>query len=67
MDTVRVKQRMRDMKIPATRMARELGMDQSTYFRKMAKGGEDFSALDLTVFKRVLEMDDKTALDFLLS
>ena len=66
MDTVQVKSRMKDMQISAEMMARELGMDKSTYFRKMAKNGEAFSALDLIVFKRVLQMDDKTALAFLL-
>ena len=67
MDTVKVKERMKDMKITACMMSRELGMDPSTYYRKMQKDGEEFSALDLIVFKRVLEMDEKTALDFLLS
>ena len=67
MDTVQVKQRMKDKKITAGKMAKELGMDTSTYYRKMAKNGEEFSALDLLVFKRVLELDEKTALAFLLS
>ena len=67
MKTQEVKQRMEDMHISVGRMAQELGMDPSTYYRKMQKNGEEFSALDLMVFKRVLEMDEKTALDFLLS
>lgn len=67
MKTVEVKQRMNDMKISPATMSRELGMDLSTYYRKMKKNGEDFSALDLIIFKRVLRMDDETALDFLLS
>ena len=67
MDTVQVKRRMKEKRISAGMMARELGMDKSTYFRKMAKNGEEFSALDLIVFKRVLEMDDRTAMAFLLS
>ncbi len=62
-----VRERMDDMKITPALMAGELGMDVSTYYRKMQKNGEDFSAADLLVFKRVLQMDDKTALDFLLS
>ena len=62
-----VKERMDDMKITPAFMAGELHMDVSTYYRKMQKNGEDFSAADLLVFKRVLRMDDKTALDFLLS
>lgn len=67
MNTQRVKERMEDMHITVGMMAQELGMDPSTYYRKMQKNGEEFSALDLLVFKRVLKMDEKTALDFLLS
>ena len=67
MKTQEVKQRMEDMHITVGAMAQELGMDPSTYYRKMQKNGEEFSALDLMVFKRVLNMDEKTALDFLLS
>ena len=67
MDTQRVKERMKDLEITGNMMAKELGMDPSTYYRKMQKNGEEFSAIDLTVFKRVLKLDEKTALDFLLS
>lgn len=67
MKTQQVKRRMKDMHITAGMMAQELGMDPSTYYRKMAKEGEEFSALDLSVFKRVLNMDEKTAVDFLLT
>lgn len=67
MNTQRVKERMEEMHITVGKMAQELGMDPSTYYRKMQKNGEDFSALDLIVFKRVLELDEKSALDFLLS
>ena len=67
MNTQRVKERMEDMGITVGRMSQELGMDPSTYYRKMQKNGEEFSALDLMVFKSVLKMDEKTALDFLLS
>ena len=67
MNTQKVKQRMEDMNITVGMMSQELGMDPSTYYRKMQKNGEEFSALDLMVFKRVLQMDEQTALDFLLS
>ena len=67
MNTQRVKERMEDMHITVGMMAQELGMDPSTYYRKMQKNGDEFSALDLMVFKRVLDMDEKTALEFLLS
>lgn len=67
MNTQRVKERMEEMNITVGKMAQELGMDPSTYYRKMQKNGDEFSAIDLMVFKRVLQMDEKTALDFLLS
>ena len=67
MNTQRVKERMEEKHITVGKMAQELGMDPSTYYRKMQKNGEDFSALDLIVFKRVLDLDEKSALDFLLS
>ena len=67
MNTQAVKQRMAEKKISVPAMAKELGMDVSTYYRKMQKNGDGFSALDLIDFKRVLEMDEKTAIDFLLS
>ena len=67
MNTTEVKKRMEDMNISVLMMAKELGMDPSTYYRKMQKNGDEFSAMDLMVFKRVLKMDNKTALDFLLS
>lgn len=67
MKTKEVRQRMKDMNITATQMAKALGMDQSTYYRKMQKNGEKFSAVDLTVFKNTLKLDEGTAVDFLLS
>lgn len=67
MDMQKVEERMEEMKITVPMMAHELGMDPSTYYRKRQKNGDGFSALDLLVFKRVLCLDNKTALDFLLS
>ena len=67
MNTQEVKKRMENMHISVEMMAKELGMNPSTYYRKMQDNGGEFSALDLMVFKRVLKMDDKTAIDFLLS
>lgn len=62
-----VEKRMEDKKITIPEMARQLGMDPSTYYRKRQKNGDGFSALDLMVFRRVLEMNNQEALDFLLS
>ena len=67
MDTARLKERMKDRHITGDMMAKELGMDPSTYYRKMQKDGGEFSALDLMVFKRVLEMSTQDAVDILLS
>ena len=67
MDKENVKKRMSEQNITVPMLCRELGMDQSTYYRKMQKNGEEFSALDLQVFKRVLSLTDQEALDFLLS
>ena len=67
MNTQEVKKRMEDMHISVEQMSKELGMNPSTYYRKMQNNGGEFSALDLMVFKRVLEMDEKTAVSFLLS
>ena len=67
MDTMQVKKKMKEKGVKPGMMAQLLGMDTSTYYRKMQKNGDEFSALDLTVFKRVLELDEKSAVDFLLS
>ena len=67
MNTQEVKKRMEDKHISVEMMSKELGMNPSTYYRKMQNNGGEFSALDLMVFKRVLEMDEKDAVSFLLS
>lgn len=67
MDMQKLEKRMDDMKITVPMMARELGMDPSTYYRKRQRNGEEFSALDLLVFKRVLQMSNQDAQDILLS
>ncbi len=67
MNTKEVKRRMKEKHITGEMMAKELGMNPSTYYRKMQKNGDDFSALDLNVFKRMLEMDSQDALDILLA
>ena len=66
MNTQEVKRRMKDKGITGEAMAKELGMDPSTYYRKMQKEGMEFSAMDLNVFKRMLDMNSQEAVDFLL-
>lgn len=67
MNTKQVKKRMKDLHITAVGMAEELGVDPSTYFRKMKNNGAGFSAMDLLIIKRVLNLNEQDALDFLLS
>lgn len=66
MNIQKVEERRRNMQISVAHMAEMLGMDASTYYRKLQKNGEGFSALDLIVFKRELHLNEKEALDFLL-
>ena len=66
MDTKEVKRRMKDKGITGEVMAKALGMDPSTYYRKMQKDGKEFSAMDLNVFKRMLDMNSQEAVDLLL-
>ena len=66
MNIQKVEERRKNLKISVPQMAELMGMDASTYYRKLQKNGEGFSALDLTVFKRELHLSEKEALDFLL-
>ena len=66
MNIQKVEERRKNMQISVSHMAELLGMDTSTYYRKLQKNGEGFSALDLIVFKRELQLSEKEALDFLL-
>lgn len=67
MDTTKVKKLMEEKHITVEMMAKELGMNPATYYRKMQKDGGEFSALDLMVFKRVLDITTQDAVDILLS
>ena len=67
MDTAKVKKLMEEKHITVDMMAKELGMNPATYYRKMQKDGGEFSALDLMVFKRVLDITTSDAVDILLS
>lgn len=67
MNVQKIKGRMTELEITGREMADELGMDSSTYYRKMKKNGEDFSVADLYTFKKVLHLTDQEAPDFLLA
>ena len=61
-----VEKRRKDMGITVSHMAEALDIDVSTYYRKMKNNGEGFKALDLNIFKRELQLNEREALDFLL-
>lgn len=63
----RIEERMEEKHISVKRMALELGMHQSTYYRKRQNNGNEFTVRDLMVFKKVLELSNQEAVDFLLS
>lgn len=67
MNKEQVTKRMKERGITVPMLCKELGIDPSTYYRKMQNNGDEFSALDLIVFKRMLSLNDREALDFLLS
>ena len=67
MNIQKVEQRRKDLNLTISQLAQALGMDPSTYYRKLQRNGEGFSALDLTIFKRELHLNEQEALDFLLS
>lgn len=66
MNIDRIRGRMTEMHITGTQMAAELGMDPSTYYRKMKQHGKEFSVADLYTFCRVLQLEKDEAADILL-
>ena len=62
----KVEERRKALGISVPHMAEALGMDTSTYYRKLQKNGEGFNAIHLQVFKRELKLSEQQALDFLL-
>lgn len=67
MNVPKIKGRMAELGITGVKMAEELDMDPSTYYRKMKDNGEDFSVANLYTFKRVLRLTDQEAPAFLLA
>jgi hypothetical protein len=61
-----VTNRMRELNITVPMLCKELGMNTSTYYRKMRKNGEDFSAAHLLIMKRVLKLDADQAVSMLI-
>lgn len=67
MNVQKVKGRMTELNLSGEKMARELEMDPSTFYRKLKNNGEGFTVKDLYGLKRALQLDDKMAIDFLLA
>ena len=67
MNIDRIRGKMTELHITGTEMAAELGMDPSTFYRKIKNNGKDFSVADLYTFSRVLKMDKSEAAEILLS
>lgn len=63
----KIKGRMTELNISGEKMAKELEMDASTFYRKMKNEGAGFTVKDLYGIKRVLQLDDQMAIDFLLA
>ena len=66
MNIDRMKGRMTELHITGAQIAAELGMDPSTYYRKIKNNGEDFSVADLYTLCRVLNLSKSEAADILL-
>jgi len=61
-----VTDRMHELHITVPMLCKELGMNTSTYYRKMQKNGEDFSAVHLSIMKRVLKLNADEAVSMLI-
>ena len=66
MNRTAIEDRMHEKRISVKRLCREMGIDTSTYYRKMQKNGDTFTAYELSAFKRLLELDAQKAVDMLL-
>lgn len=67
MNIQKVTERMEQKGITVPAMSTKLGINPSTWYRKVKKDGDGFTALDLMVIKRELDLTEQEALDFLLS
>ena len=67
MDIQKVTERMEQKNITVPMMSKELGINPSTWYRKVKNNGDGFNVLELQIIKRVCELTEQEALDFLLS
>ena len=67
MNTNKLKGRMTEMQISAVDLAQQMNISPSTLYRKMKKDGDTFNLGELMAMKKILKMDDKTAVEILLA
>ena len=66
MDIKSVRERMEQKGITVPGMCKELGINPSTWYRKEKNDGDGFNVVEFLGIKRVLELTDQEALDFLM-
>lgn len=66
MDKVAYEQARKEKGITVKMLCDEMKIDESTYYRKMQKNGETFTAPELNVIVRMFELDPQTAVSMLL-
>lgn len=66
MNVQKIKGRMVELKISGQEMAKKLGMNSSTFYRKLQNNGENFTVKDLYGIAKELDLSKEQAVDFLL-
>jgi len=66
MNIQKVTERMEEKNISVPMMSKEMGINPSTWYRKIKNNGDGFTVLELQIIKRVCELSEQEALDFLL-
>lgn len=66
MDIQKFLQIMSDKGLTVSEMAKMLGMDDSTLYRKIKRNGETFTVGDLENIRKAFGMDARTAAELLL-
>ena len=66
MDKVAYEKMRKEKGITVKMLCDEMNIDESTYYRKMQKNGETFTAPELNVIVRMFKLDPQTAVSMLL-
>lgn len=67
MNKVAYEEKRKEKNIPIRVLCKEMGIDESTYYRKMQKNGDTFTAPELNAIVRMFDLAPKEAVDMLLS